>query len=76
MPRRAHLGREHVRAPSAATLNRISRARDVVLDSRGAERAAVLRAHTGVSVVDATVAQTAEASPGPNYTADLLGCRS
>ncbi len=53
------------RSPSAAGLNRISRARDVVPARSGADRAAVLRAATGVSVVDATVAQAAEGSPGP-----------
>jgi hypothetical protein len=53
------------RAPSAAALNRTSRARDVVLDGSRADRAAQLRAATGVSVVDATVAQAAEGSPRP-----------
>jgi hypothetical protein len=64
------------RAPSAASLNRISRARDVALDGSRADRSAELRAATGVSVVDATVAQAAEASTGPaailtSDTADL-----
>jgi hypothetical protein len=53
------------RSPTAAGLNRISRARDVVLDGGGADRAAELRAATGVSVVDATVAQAADRSSGP-----------
>jgi hypothetical protein len=53
------------RAPSNAALNRISRARDVALDESRADRATELREATGVSVVDATVAQTAEGSPGP-----------
>ena len=52
-------------APSAAALNRISRARDIVLDARAADRAAQLRQNAGVSVVDATVAQVAEASARP-----------
>jgi len=52
-------------APGAALVNRISRARDVVLDARAANRAAELRAQTGVSVVDATVAQASEAASGP-----------
>ena len=53
------------RAPAAATLNRISRARDVVLDGSAADRAAELRAASGVSVVDATIAQVAEGLVGP-----------
>jgi hypothetical protein len=53
------------RAPTAATLNRISRARDVVLDGPAADRAAEVHAQTVVSVVDATVAQAAETSAGP-----------
>jgi hypothetical protein len=52
-------------APGAAELNRISRARDVVLDGRRANRTVELRGQTGVSVVDAAVGQAAEASPGP-----------
>ena len=52
-------------APSAAALNRISRSRDVVLDAAAADRAARIREDTGVSVVDATVAQAAEASARP-----------
>ena len=52
-------------APGAALLNRISRARDVVLDAHAANRAAELREQTGVSVVDATVGQVSEAAPGP-----------
>jgi hypothetical protein len=53
------------RSPSAAALNRISRARDVFLDGSRADRAAELRSAAGVSVVDATVAQAAEDSSGP-----------
>ena len=52
-------------APSSAALNRISRARDIVLDPRAADRAAQLRQNAGVSVVDATVGQAAEASTRP-----------
>jgi hypothetical protein len=52
-------------SPGAAGLNRISRARDVSLDSHAANRAAQLRAAESVSVVDATVAQAAEAAEGP-----------
>jgi hypothetical protein len=46
-------------------LNRISRARDVVLDARAADRAVELRASSGVSVVDATVAQVSEVASAP-----------
>ena len=51
--------------PGAALLNRISRARDVALDTHAANRAAELREQTGVSVVDATVGQASEAASGP-----------
>lgn len=53
------------RAAAAASLNRISRARDIVLDAHGTNRSAELRMQANVSVVDATVAQVAEASPKP-----------
>lgn len=52
-------------APGAALLNRISRARDVLLDAHAANRAAELRGQTGVSVVDATVGQASESASGP-----------
>jgi len=52
-------------APAAAMFNRISGARDIVLDGASANRASVLRAQVGVSVVDATVAEVAERFPGP-----------
>jgi len=52
-------------APGAAVLNRISRARDVVLDGHAADRAVQLREQAGVSVVDASVGQAAEAAIGP-----------
>jgi hypothetical protein len=53
------------RAPPSAAVNHISRARDAVVDGPAADRASELRGQTGVSVVDATVAQAAEVSPGP-----------
>jgi hypothetical protein len=53
------------RAPASAFLNKVSRAHDVLLDARRADRAAGLVAETGVSVVDATVAEAAEAAPSP-----------
>jgi hypothetical protein len=52
-------------APGAALANRLARARDVVLDGVAADRASQLRAAAGVSVVDATVGQVAEAAPSP-----------
>jgi len=52
-------------ASAAAMLNRISRARDVVLDGPSANRAAELRAGAAVSAVDATVGHVAETSAGP-----------
>ena len=52
-------------APRAALLNRMSSARDAILDGRGADRAAELREQSGVSVVDATVAAAAERAAGP-----------
>jgi hypothetical protein len=52
-------------APQAAFLNRISRARDIALDSRGANWAAQLRAAAGISVVDATVGHAAEGVAAP-----------
>jgi hypothetical protein len=64
-------------APAAAVLNRISRARDVVLDGPAADRAAHLRSQSGVSVVDATVARAAEVLPGPAaiLTSDVTDMR-
>jgi hypothetical protein len=53
------------RAPSGAMINRITRARDVVLDHSGADRGAEIRQQLHVSAVDATVAQVAESSPQP-----------
>jgi hypothetical protein len=53
------------RAPSAAMLNRISRTRDVALDPASADRATEIRRQAPVSVVDATVAQGAEALSHP-----------
>jgi hypothetical protein len=53
------------RAPMYAAVNRISRARDAVVDGPAADRASELRGQTCVSVVDATVVQAAEVSPGP-----------
>jgi hypothetical protein len=53
------------RAPAAAMLNRISRARDVVLDHSGANRGAEIRHQLQGSIVDATVARVAESSPQP-----------
>lgn len=50
---------------AAVHVNRLAAARDIPLDSRGADRAVQLRAATGVSVVDATIGQAAEAAPGP-----------
>ena len=52
-------------APTAAILNRLSRARDVVLDGHGADRSAQLREQAGVSAVDATVGQAAGAAHAP-----------
>jgi len=52
-------------APEAATLNRISRARDSVLDAPAANRATAMRLDTGLSVVDATVGATAEVAAEP-----------
>lgn len=52
-------------APGSALLNRISRARDVILDSAGANRAAALRQQSDVSVVDATIGQACEVASGP-----------
>jgi|GEM_PF-680779 len=55
------------RAPTAADLNRIAGARDHLLDTGAANRAAELAGLVpGVSVVDAAVAQAAEVvEPGP-----------
>jgi hypothetical protein len=52
-------------APGAALVNRLARARDVVLDGPAADRSARLRREAAVSVVDATVAHAAEASAAP-----------
>lgn len=52
-------------AATAADINRISAAVDVDLRHAGADRAAQLRQAANVSVVDATVAQAAEAAPHP-----------
>ena len=51
--------------PTAASVNRLSRAQDVPLDGRAADRATRLRRETGVSVVDATVGQALEAAAPP-----------
>ncbi len=51
--------------PSAALINRISRARDVVVDGRAANMAAPLRVDHDVSVVDATVAHVALSAAPP-----------
>jgi hypothetical protein len=53
------------RSTEAAGLNLLSRAEGVDLDQGRADRAAQLRAETGVSVVDATVAEAAESAPSP-----------
>lgn len=50
---------------AGATANRLARARDHILDRDAANRATQLRADVTVSVVDACVAQAAEASPPP-----------
>jgi hypothetical protein len=50
-------------AHGSSLVNRLARARDVVLDGHAADRASQLRAAAGVSVVDATVAQAAESAP-------------
>lgn len=49
----------------AAVINRVSGARDVALTGEAANSAQRLRAATGVSVVDATVGEAAEAAPKP-----------
>lgn len=49
----------------AAVINRVSGARDVSLTGEAANSAQRLRAATGVSVVDATVGEAAEAAPKP-----------
>lgn len=51
--------------PAGANANRLARPRDHVLDAVAADRASQLRAVTAVSVVDACVAQAAEAAPRP-----------
>lgn len=52
-------------APVAARLNNLSRATDVALDQRAADRATRWRSQLGVSVVDATVIEAADRSPRP-----------
>ena len=49
----------------AAGVNRVSGATDVAVTGPDANRAVELRRAVGVSVVDATVAQAAEAAPKP-----------
>jgi hypothetical protein len=51
--------------PGAAVVNRVSGARDAILTSEAANRAAEIRAACGVSVVDATVGEAAESAPKP-----------
>lgn len=51
--------------PAGANANRLARPRDHALGTRAADRAAQLRADADVSVVDACVAEAAEATPGP-----------
>lgn len=51
--------------PGAAVINRVSGATDVVLTGEAANRANRLRALTNVSVIDATVAEAADAAPKP-----------
>jgi hypothetical protein len=52
-------------ARDASLLNRLARARDLPLDGPAADRSAQLRRAAGVSVVDATVGQAAEAAGSP-----------
>ena len=52
-------------SPRSAVVNRVSGARDAPLTGSAADRAAELRVAFEVSVVDATVAQAAEAAPPP-----------
>lgn len=61
---RVEAGWDRTRATSAGANRRI-RARDVPLDRQAADRAARLRRLAGVSVVDATVGQAAEAAASP-----------
>jgi hypothetical protein len=51
--------------PKAAVVHRVSGARDVPLTGDAANKAERLRAATGVSVVDATVGEAADAAPKP-----------
>lgn len=51
--------------PAGANANRLARPRDHALDAAAANRATQLRAAANVSVVDACVAEAAEASPRP-----------
>jgi hypothetical protein len=64
-------------APESSLVNRLARAHDVVLNGAAADRAARLRVAAEVSVVDATVAQAAEASPSPTVilTSDVADMR-
>lgn len=64
-------------APGASLLNRLTRARDVVLDGPAADRSAQLRREAAVSVVDATVGHAAEAvgSPAVILTSDAADLR-
>jgi hypothetical protein len=52
-------------ARDASLLNRLARARDLPLDGPAADRSVQLRRAAAVSVVDATVAQAAEAAGSP-----------
>ncbi|MPY83672.1 MAG: hypothetical protein GEV00_10185 [Actinophytocola sp.] len=51
--------------PKAAVVNRVSGARDVPLTGDAADTAQQLRGATGVSVVDATVGEAADAAAKP-----------
>lgn len=51
--------------PASAQANRISRARDVILDSVAADRAVHLRREAAVSVVDATIGHVARTAALP-----------
>lgn len=51
--------------PAGANANRLARPRDHVLSAAAADRATKLRAAAQVSVVDACVAEAAEAAPRP-----------
>jgi predicted nucleic acid-binding protein len=51
--------------PRAALVNSLSRARDVTLGTPRANHATQLKVTLGVSVVDATIAETAQRAPRP-----------